>query len=340
MVKTIIVDELLCFLANKLDFINCDELVSLCTKSFDENIIKESKLTLFNACNRGPDDNPPLEGIKYRRCKGPNSVENNIKDMIKLFQELGDAAPPFAAVNLNALPTVSSDKVDVNGLVNMIAHLTETVARISTKLDKQNDTIASLQTTVANTSTVATYAEKLKTVDSRANKPPVQRRSSSVDPENNNTQARGTTNETVNFSEVADDYNNPSLFQRQRRGGRRRRLFRSGQHEARSPTSKMRGIQRVKSAELFITRLSPNCEPEDVKNFILANLNLNATVEKIESSRNTGHSTSFHVSCECPDPKVFYDDKLWPQHVLYRRWYPPRRAPPPPNEGDLSHDFC
>ena len=50
---TVIVDELLCFISNKIDYVTCDELVALCTKSFTAVNIKESKLTRFNACNRG-----------------------------------------------------------------------------------------------------------------------------------------------------------------------------------------------------------------------------------------------------------------------------------------------
>ena len=47
MVRTVIVDELLCFIANKLDYVGAEELISLCVKSFSEADIKESKLTLF-----------------------------------------------------------------------------------------------------------------------------------------------------------------------------------------------------------------------------------------------------------------------------------------------------
>ena len=60
MEQTIIMDELLCFIANKLDIVTCDEIVSLCTTHFNDANIRQSKLTLFNVCQRGPDDDPPF----------------------------------------------------------------------------------------------------------------------------------------------------------------------------------------------------------------------------------------------------------------------------------------
>ena len=136
---TVIVDELLCFISNKIDYVTCDELVALCTKSFTAVNIKESKITLFNACNRGPSDPPSETGIKYRNCRGDHSNDNNVKDMITLFQELGATAPKFAAVNLNLIPVVSADKVDVNALFQMITKLNNEVGRISQAVYKQND---------------------------------------------------------------------------------------------------------------------------------------------------------------------------------------------------------
>ena len=165
---TVIVDELLCFISNKIDYVTCDELVALCTKSFTAVNIKESKITLFNAGNRGPSDPPSETGIKYRNCRGDHSNDNNVKDMITLFQELGATAPKFAAVNLNLIPVVSADKVDVNALFQMITKLNNEVGRISQAVYKQNDGMRALRSSVEhNTSkvvaaTAATYADKAK----------------------------------------------------------------------------------------------------------------------------------------------------------------------------------
>ena len=126
---------------------------------------------------------------------------------------------------------------------------------------------------------------------------------------------------------------------RQRRR-RRRRPLKTGQliRNSDDRVPNIVGIKRTKTAELFVTRLAPECTADDLKSYILANLNLDATIKKIDTARNAEHYSSFHISCICNDPKVFYDENLWPEHVLYRRWYPPRLTRPcgisKPNAGN------
>ena len=95
------IDELLCYISCKLNLMKCDDLVSLCINSFTDSTIVASKLGLFEACKRGPNDPPPTGGgIKYQRRRGNNSMENDVRDIITLFQEMGSRAPKFAAVDL------------------------------------------------------------------------------------------------------------------------------------------------------------------------------------------------------------------------------------------------
>ena len=48
------VDEILCYIANKLDSLPAEQLVNICATSFDDADIKASKLRLFTKFNRGP----------------------------------------------------------------------------------------------------------------------------------------------------------------------------------------------------------------------------------------------------------------------------------------------
>ena len=342
---TIIVDELLCFISNKIDYVTCEELVALCTKAFTAVNIKESKLTLFNTCQRGPSDTPSETGIKYRSCRGDSSNENNVKDMITLFQELGATAPKFAAVNLNLIPVVSADKVDVSALFQMVTKLSNEVGRISQAMYKQSDGMRALQSSVEhNTSkvvaaTAASYADKAR----QPAVEPAKRRSSSVDPEGNlQHSSKPITNENPHRRDLDEETRHDEEWNdvnRQRRR-RRRRPLKTGQliRNSDDRVPNIVGIKRTKTAELFVTRLAPECTADDLKSYILANLNLDATVKKIDTARNAEHYSSFHISCICNDPKVFYDENLWPEHVLYRRWYPPRLTRPrgisKPNAGN------
>ena len=299
---TAIIDDLLCYISCKLDVMPCDELLSVCMNSFTEKAITESKLCLFNACKRGPSDIQPTDGIKYKkRNSGPKRMENELTDIITLFQELGTTAPKFAAVNLNDLPSPSMDKLDIKSLLQSIELLRREVSTLNSMVKTQQQAIFELQKTAAEKPVVsASYADAASAVVSPATIPTTQRSNirRRLPP------AGGTEGNRVT----------------------KKRTFNAGQRTTSGDGSnpKFIGVKRIKTAELFVTRLSHDLESDEVKAFIYANLNLEVKVEKIDNSRKSVNFSSFHISCVCDDPKVFYDPKLWPQYALYRRWYPPR----------------
>ena len=226
----------------------------------------------------------------------------------------------------------------MNALCQIITKLNNEVGRISQAVYKQNDGMRALRSSVEhNTSkvvaaTAATYADKAKGLS--GNRQSMQRRSSSVDPEvnphdsnvSNRDENPHTCEAVVDDNQINDDWEEANRNRRRRR----RRPLKTGQliNNGENQVPNIVGIKRTKTAELFVTRLSPDCTEDDLKSYILANLNLDATVNKINTARNAELYSSFHISCVCNDPKVFYDEKLWPEHVLYRRWFPPRLTRP------------
>ena len=329
MAEYVIVDELLCFIANKLQILQCEELIHMCTNVFTDVNIKDSKLKLFNAINRGPQHAQPITGIKYQTRKGAKSSETNLKDIISLFQELGAEAPKFAAVDLQRLP----DMWDVHNLLTMVSRLSKELFNMTATVNKNSDMLQALQETVKNNAKQqdTTYAETVKKVPTApATSTPPTRRSSSVDPEappiieHPNDSAP---DPTTGYDNVWDE--------NFRRPKRRRRQMKSGKNAASntSATSNIAGVRKEKIANVFITRLTPTCQSDDVKRFISDNLGLDATVTKIDN-RNAALFSSFHISCKCDDPRVFFDEKLWPENVFYRRWHF-KRAPRPP-VGELN----
>ena len=162
MAEYVIVDELLCFIANKLQILQCEELIHMCTNVFTDVNIKDSKLKLFNAINSGPQHAQPITGIKYQNRKGAKSSETNLKDIISLFQELGAEAPKFAAVDLQRLP----DMWDVHNLLTMVSRLSKELFNMTATVNKNSDMLQALQETVKNNAKQqdTTYAETVKKV--------------------------------------------------------------------------------------------------------------------------------------------------------------------------------
>ena len=303
------IDELLCYIASKLLVMTGDDLVNICINAFTDSNITASKLLLFDTCQRGPTHDAPTSGIKYRACKGEHKSKNNVKDVIALFQELGSTAPKFAAADLNVLPVPSIDSVDINALLKGMELLRGEVSALTRVVTSQQGTISDLVKTITEKSTVplaVSYAQIAAANTSSG--PPEQ----PAGPNGRSTGGRP--------PQGGSAYN--------RNDDKKKRTVHLGKksYNDATPNShpKVVGMKRIKRAELFVTRFSPDCEADDIKSYIYANLNLDATVEKMKNTRNS-ECSSFHISCVCDDPKLFYNAELWPEHVLYRRWYPARR---------------
>ena len=317
---TVVIDELLCYISSKLNLLTCDTLVSLCINGFTDAAIVASKLCLFNACNRGPSDPVPTVGIKYQKRRGDMRMENDVRDIITLFQEMGARAPKYAAIDLNILPSPNVENVDVPSLLQAIELLRKDVSALVAVVATQQDCIMALQKTIA---------EKPKqTMTYAATAAPI-----------------STTAENVASSGVDNTHSMQSRNPKREREkppvpAKKKRPFNVGQKAPSDGTTnqKLLGVKRVKTAELFVTRFSKECDTDTIQAYILSNLNLHATVEKIDNSSRNANFSSFHISCVCDDPKVFYDPKLWPEYVLYRRWYPPRRPRLIPSDGAAAHN--
>ena len=154
-----IIDELLCFISWKLQVLTTDELVKVCADTFTEANIVESKLRLFTASSRGPGLDPVGNGIKFTRRQGDKRIENNLKDIIMLFQELGADAPKFAAADLNILPkcdtvnahpSYGTQASDIQCLLKAISDLRSDVSALTKTVASQQETISELVKAIAD----------------------------------------------------------------------------------------------------------------------------------------------------------------------------------------------
>ena len=109
----VIVDELLCFLSNKIDVLPPQAIEDLCATSFDGIEIENSKKRLFDLC---ADKN----SSRFWRRQGPKKSAVNVDDMLRLLQEKGSDVPVFVARDLSRLPPITFDSVDVSSLLHSI----------------------------------------------------------------------------------------------------------------------------------------------------------------------------------------------------------------------------
>jgi hypothetical protein len=99
-----IVNELLCFIQNKVKNIYKDTLAELCAEFYSFDVISTAKQLLFTTVKARQ---------RFVTRKGDNKANMSMHDIIRVFLEMDVLNPPmFVARNLADLPPVSADCMD------------------------------------------------------------------------------------------------------------------------------------------------------------------------------------------------------------------------------------
>jgi hypothetical protein len=128
------VNEALCYIANKIDLLPQDILVKVCSDFYDEKVIEDAKVLLFQLC---ADTNESSQ--RCIRKQGQTKKEHNIEDICKLMNEAGEAAPRFVALDLSRLPPVTFDNIDVCVLLRDLQNSRVEMAMITEAMKEQQE---------------------------------------------------------------------------------------------------------------------------------------------------------------------------------------------------------
>ena len=133
-----IINELLCFTVNKIDKLDHETLIKLCTEKYSEKEIENSKDLLFSMLHNAGDFTTL---VKRRSSKVSESKSvKGLRDIYQLLQEKGtDELPPFVALNLGNLPPITFDHIDVTVLLNEIENVRNKVDVMHSVIQKQNE---------------------------------------------------------------------------------------------------------------------------------------------------------------------------------------------------------
>ena len=66
----VVINELLCFIVNKMDILTTDIIVKLCSEHFDDEDVELAKKTLFDLCSS--------DITRFKKRQGQNKRVNNI----------------------------------------------------------------------------------------------------------------------------------------------------------------------------------------------------------------------------------------------------------------------
>ena len=105
-----VVNELLCFVVNKMDTLSFDYIVKLCSDSYGDAEIE---------CAKNVTQNLGSTDKRYPKRKGQNKKVANMQDILHILLELETTRiPVFVARDLNNLPPLSFEHFDISKLLH------------------------------------------------------------------------------------------------------------------------------------------------------------------------------------------------------------------------------
>ena len=344
----VIVDELLCFLSNKIDVLPPQTIADLCATSFDDAEIENSKKRLFDLC---ADEN----SSRFRRRQGLKKSAVNIDDMLRLLQEKGSDVPVFVARDLSRLPPITFDSVDVSSLLHSIRRaqleidqlkacvggqrdatvdLTDVVKAVDRRLSAvETDRAVVSAMPVVVTPPVAVGVADMDKLDAAitcavdptpldGSQWPILAASSVSTSSASSRQLvdvpKWTTVVRRSPAKQVKPIIQPVAVQPTTRTRKTKGVTGSGQG------SGLRSVKRKRLASVFATRFEPQVTCDDIVVYLNSHLSpkLPVKVASLETKHNS--YASFHITCECDDPSVFMDPFLWPEDIFVRWWRSPR----------------
>ena len=114
------VNELLCFVSNKMDVMMQDLLVKLCTDFYGKGVIENAKKLVFAKCKPL---NLDITLPRFVKRQGHKKKQSDVLDIIGLCHEVGSKLPVFVARDLSNLPSVSANSFDVASLMRDIEEM-------------------------------------------------------------------------------------------------------------------------------------------------------------------------------------------------------------------------
>lgn len=118
----LVVNELLTFVQNKNDIMDSESLVRICASAFNTEDIDKAKCLLFQSISS------EMRNIKRKNKSKQGKANKDLFDIIDVFKQIDpEKVPVFVASDLNKLPPVTFDHVDVSRLLKDIILLKQEV---------------------------------------------------------------------------------------------------------------------------------------------------------------------------------------------------------------------
>ena len=337
---TIVVNELLCFIQNKIQSMAQDILIKLCAEFYTSEIISESKKILFDYVETNQ---------KHRKKRGSGKDIINLKDICRIFLEMEcNPTVHFVAADLTCLPPVSINNFDVLSVVqdvgslkNHMQALTDQVkvlTSITRDLKETNRPKPRLVTpprySVPQQSGNVTYA--MKVAESSTNSPSSSKTQPSAEsftnsPSPSKTQPTATSTPQGNLVDYtvlseAEATLNESPWQvktpkRHRRSSEEKPQLPTAQSGTGASTglraAQTRKYERGTVTGVFISRLHPHTTQRDIESCVKSHTGISISAVKLRVKYPDSYS-SFYIRGDRKIQRLLLDTDLWPRYALVK----------------------
>lgn len=326
----LILNELLCFLANRMRKVTKDELANICLTFYSPDEILEAKIILFLRCQCG----------RMTKRTGVNRNTTNMDDIMKaMFLLSPEVFPTFVAHDISRLAPVNCDSIDMISVLNQVESLRNEVRTLqqvkrdveiikaaldvpditptnSTSEHTETDTDANLiDRTVLDAdveSHVTVIGEPNRPVPAMTDTEPKIVNNASADKPNPNPY----THQPSFAGVVGNSDTEWKLVQRKRKNdGRTREPLVIGTSK---PTAKVRATDFSNPNDLHLTKMSQDQTADDFIEHVKVISDIDIKCVQLKTRRSTW--TSFKLTVDSRDKDKLLKSDVWPDGCEVYKW--------------------
>ena len=333
MSSDVIINELLCFIWNKVNTMTAEDIQALCLKCFDEDEVTAAKTILTDICNAA--EVPDMD--RYKRRTASNRTRKNLEDIIGMMHDLGTKAPVFVAKELHKLPPVGFDSIDVSHFLHRMEVMEENYRALKDSfaeyMNRKNGEIEKISNLISREAVTAT-SNACSKKNAAPTIPKGPKKQSTNKSANSGHQQR-----IQNLQELTESIRNNAgetntddddgqgkwnlVVKKGLKKGLKAQTKTPMVRTARRGANSGDAAQKVKVAKsqatIFTSRWGLEMETQDVVDYIKSAHQLDATVSPITSKAE--RYKCFRVKLSLDNPSVAFEPDFWPEKIIFRRYY-------------------
>lgn len=129
--QNIVINEVLCFMIDRMDTLPSDSITKLCENGFNEADIASARDELYQYTTAEMRSSGRLSA---QRRRGANQMSNNLADILLMLHDIDPSTLPiFVARDLKKLPPITLDVVDVSSILRQLNTLKHDVVSLNNR---------------------------------------------------------------------------------------------------------------------------------------------------------------------------------------------------------------